>query len=313
MPITTGTEGQLYTYDVEAIDADAGDTLTFSLDAAPAGMTIDPASGLIQWTPVAGQIGINAVTARVADQGGLFATQSYNVDVAAGNQAPTITSIPVTTATEGQLYTYDVEANDPDAGDTLTFSLDLAPAGMTIDPASGLIQWTPVAGQIGINAVTARVTDQGGLFATQSYNVDVAAGNTAPTITSVPITTGTEGQIYTYDVEAIDADAGDTLTFSLDAAPAGMTIDANTGLIQWTPAAAQIGANAVTARVTDRAACSPRKAITSTLPPVTRRRPLPLCRSPRPPRDKSTPTMSRPLTPMRATRSRSHSTPPRPA
>ena len=252
MPITTGTEGQIYTYDVEAIDADAGDTLTFSLDAAPAGMTIDANTGLIQWTPAAAQIGANAVTARVTDQGGLFATQAYTIDVAAGNQAPAITSLPVTTATEGQLYTYDVEANDPDAGDTLTFSLDAAPAGMTIDPVSGLIQWTPAAGQVGLNFVVPRVTDASGLFATQSFNIDVAAGNQAPTITSVPITTGTEGQLYTYDVNANDPD-GDTLTFSLDAAPAGMTIDPVSGLIQWTPADTQVGINGVTVRAADPA------------------------------------------------------------
>ena len=87
-----------------------------------------------------------------------------------GNQAPSIVSTPVVNATADQLYTYDVEANDPDAGDTLTFSLDAAPAGMTIDASTGLIQWTPAAAQIGANAVTARATDAGGLFATQSLH-----------------------------------------------------------------------------------------------------------------------------------------------
>ena len=182
VPGTAATEGQIYTYDVDANDPD-GDTLTFSLDAAPAGMSIDTASGLIQWTPDAAQVGVNAVTARATDPGGLFATQSYTIDVAAGNQAPAITSVPGTAATEGQIYTYDVDANDPD-GDTLTFSLDAAPAGMSIDTASGLIQWTPDAAQVGVNAVTARATDPGGLFATQSYTIDVAAGNQAPAITS---------------------------------------------------------------------------------------------------------------------------------
>ena len=65
-----------------------------------------------------------------------------------GNQAPGIVSTPVVNATADQLYTYDVDANDPD-GDTLTFSLDAAPAGMSIDTASGLIQWTPDAAQVG--------------------------------------------------------------------------------------------------------------------------------------------------------------------
>ena len=52
----------------------------------------------------------------------------------------------------------------------------------------------------------------------------------APVIVSTPVSTGTVGQLYTYDVDATDdVDAeGSGLTFSLDAASiaAGMSIDA---------------------------------------------------------------------------------------
>ena len=55
-------------------------------------------------------------------------------------------------------------------------------------------------------------------------------------------------------------DVGDTLTYSLTTAPTGMTINATTGLIAWTPTNAQVGANAVTVRVRTR----PRPAATQT-------------------------------------------------
>src|SRR5262249_48965933 len=41
-------------------------------------------------------------------------------------------------ATGGYQYAYGVQAQDPD-GDTLHYSLTQAPAGMTIDPASGAV------------------------------------------------------------------------------------------------------------------------------------------------------------------------------
>ncbi len=91
----------------------------------------------------------------------------------AANNPPTITSTPVTTATEGLLYTYDADASDPDAGDTLVFSLELAPAGMTIDPVLGLIEWIPGAAQIGSQDVRVNVRDPGGLADTQSFAIDV--------------------------------------------------------------------------------------------------------------------------------------------
>ena len=179
-PVTNGTEGELYTYDVDASDPDVGDVLTFNLDTAPAGMTINTVSGLIQWTPAASQLGDNAVTVRVSDDGGLFDTQAFMISVISGNAPPSIISTPVTNGTEGELYTYDVDASDPDVGDVLTFNLDTAPAGMTINTVSGLIQWTPAASQLGDNAVTVRVTDDGGLFDTQAFTIAVVAAGEPP-------------------------------------------------------------------------------------------------------------------------------------
>lgn len=54
--------------------------------------------------------------------------------------APSFTSSPITTAVAGAAYRYDADANGNPAP---TFSLLVAPAGMSIDAATGLIQWTP--------------------------------------------------------------------------------------------------------------------------------------------------------------------------
>ncbi|MFM9882536.1 MAG: putative Ig domain-containing protein, partial [Burkholderiales bacterium] len=197
----------------------------------------------------AAQVGSQAVTVRVTDPSGLFATQSFSITVVAANVAPQITSTPVTTATAGVAYGYDVNATDANGG-VLTYSLTQSPAGMTINATSGLIAWTPAAAQVGSQAVTVRVTDPGGLFATQSFSITVVAANVAPQITSTPVTTATVGVAYGYDVNATDANGG-VLTYSLTAAPAGMTINATSGLIAWTPTAAQVGSQAVTVRVTD--------------------------------------------------------------
>ena len=224
MPPTSATVGQLYSYDVDATDP--GDTLTFALDVAPAGMTINAVSGLIQWTPTGTQVGANNVTVRVRDVGGLFATQSFTVQVVGAppaNRPPVITTAPPTTGTVGQLYSYDVDATDPDAGNILTFSLTTAPTGMTINSVSGLfsryrrrITWVPS------DKVCAR--SRQGYPATQSFTVQVSPpGNRAPFFTSAPSTTATVGQLYSYDADASDPDAGDTLTFSLTVAPSGMT------------------------------------------------------------------------------------------
>ncbi|MBL8323327.1 MAG: tandem-95 repeat protein [Rubrivivax sp.] len=247
-PVTAATVGVAYAYSVTATDAN-GDALSYSLTQAPAGMTIGATTGQIAWTPTAAQTGNHAVTARVADPGGLAATQSFTVTVASVNVAPQITSTPVTGATVGAAYAYRVTATDAN-GDVLSYSLTQAPAGMTIGATTGQIAWTPTAAQTGNHAVTARVADPGGLAATQSFTITVASVNVAPQITSTPLTSATVGAAYAYRVTATDAN-GDVLSYSLTQAPAGMTINATGGQISWTPTSTQTGSHAVTSRVAD--------------------------------------------------------------
>jgi len=103
-----------------------------------------------------------------------------NLQAAAGG-TPAITSTPVTSATANSPYSYKMEASDP-AGNAVSYSLDVAPAGMTIDAVSGAISWLPATSQAGANAVTARASNTLGKFATQSFSVVVALPvNHAPT------------------------------------------------------------------------------------------------------------------------------------
>jgi len=253
-PVTTGLEGVAYSYDVDATDANVADILSFSLTTAPSGMSIDPATGIISWTPTTFQVADHSVTVAVMDNGVpvLGASQSFTVSVVANNVAPVITSTPVATAGADITYNYDVDATDANAGNVLSYALSVAPAGMSIDAASGLISWLPTAAEVGNHNVTVVVTDDASpsLSDTQSYVLSVSV-NAAPVITSTEITTGLEGAVYTYDVDATDSDAGDTFSFSLTAFPTGMTIDIVTGLINWTPTAGQVGDHDITVKVTD--------------------------------------------------------------
>lgn len=58
-----------------------------------------------------------------------------------------------------------------------------------------------------------------------------------PKIKSTPVVTAAVGQLYTYDVHATGMAP---ITYALSKAPAGMTINASTGLISWTPASTTV-------------------------------------------------------------------------
>jgi RHS repeat-associated protein len=249
-PPTQAAVGSSYGYAVKASDAD-NDPLSYSLTTAPAGMTIDAATGAIAWTPGATGVGPQNVALQVDDGQGGLATQTYQVVVAAQapNQPPTITSVPEQQTTVGQLYQYQVTASDPD-GDPLHYALGASPAGMTIDPATGLVQWTPgPAALTGPNEVTVRAIDPAGLAGEETYDLAVLPPNQPPQITSAPVTSLTAGLTYHYDVQASDPD-GDPLTYTLTTGPAGMAVD-SLGRLTWPTGTGDVGVHPVTITVAD--------------------------------------------------------------
>ncbi|MCA8959133.1 MAG: putative Ig domain-containing protein, partial [Planctomycetes bacterium] len=252
LPITLAAVGTPYEATVIASDPD-GDALLFSLDDGEPGLTIDPSTGLLSWIPGAVQLGERTIVVRVDDGRGGAAIQRFGIrvwDPPTGNHWPSITSIAPTGAAEGELYSYNVDADDPD-GDLLTYTLLTAPVGMAIDATNGVIAWVPGTAQQGVHDVSIEVRDPYGEVDTQSFVITVDdLLNRPPTITSVAPGAGVEGEYYAYLPVAIDPD-GDTLTWFLDAAPTGAFVTPTSGLVQWTPASWQAGSHAFLLRVED--------------------------------------------------------------
>jgi PKD repeat protein len=216
LPVTSGATGVAYSYNVEATGAAP---LTFSLDVAPSGMTIDASTGLISWTPTTA--GTYDVTVRATNGVGSD-TQSFQIEVVTVATAPAITSTPNTAGTTGSAYSYQVTATGSPAP---TFSLSVAPSGMTIDASTGLISWTPTTA--GTYDVTVVATNGVSPDATQSFQIVVVD---PIVITSSPVVAGMAGSAYSYQVTASGSPAP---TFSLSTAPSGMTINSTTGLVSW--------------------------------------------------------------------------------
>jgi len=153
-------------------DPNKGEVLSFALTVVPAGMTIDAKTGVISWTPVVE--GSYFVTVSISYVGSPYVSESRSFTISVtGNVAPVIISVPVTNGQENVAYRYDVEATDKNSSDVLSFALVSAPAGMTIDAVTGLINWTPDLTQIGDHAIEVNVVDDGGLIGSQIYTLSV--------------------------------------------------------------------------------------------------------------------------------------------
>ena len=134
------------------------------------GGTITRSGSTITWT-APDTAGTYTITCTVFD-GELIDIQVISIVVTEPepeNQAPVIISTAVTSVTAGEAYTYDVDATDPDV-DTLNYSLNAGPPGMTIEVHTGVIIWTPT--DIGSFEVMVEVSD-GELSDIQSFIITV--------------------------------------------------------------------------------------------------------------------------------------------
>ncbi|MBN2361473.1 MAG: PKD domain-containing protein [Deltaproteobacteria bacterium] len=232
---TGGVVGQPYHYSADDRACASGTPpFAWSVVTAPTGFSIDPDSGVVSWTP--DSEGTFSVCIRVANAVG-DAQQCFSVTVVPASSAtpPTITSTAGTAATVGTAFVYDGDNRAEASGTSpITWSVAVAPTGFEIDAASGLVTWTP--SQAGEVNICIRATNDFGNDM-QCFTVAVSEPvGVPPTITSAPATSATVGAAYHYDADdQIEATGDAPISFSVITGPGELTVDASSGLVQWTP------------------------------------------------------------------------------
>jgi len=243
--------GATYQYAAVAVDAD-GDALSFSLLVAPAGMAVNGGTGQLSWSNA--QPGQHSVVLRVEDGRGGQASQAWTLFVGepAGTPAgPAFSSVPPGFAAVGTQYRYVYSLNHGGNAPPLV-SLVEAPATMQLDASSRVLTWVPGVADLGTRTVELLAVDSNGLQARQRFELQVLASlpNQAPYFISTPVTTARIGAAYSYAAEAIDPEF-QPLSWSLTSAPAGMSVNAETGEISWLPVAPQPAQVAVSLQASD--------------------------------------------------------------
>ncbi|MBI5384950.1 MAG: hypothetical protein HZA90_09730 [Verrucomicrobia bacterium] len=230
----------------------------------PVGLTVS-SNGGIAWTPSeAHGPGVHTVTVRVFDDGepSESVTQSFTVVVREVNTAPQLAAQSDRTVNELATLNLTNLVTDADfPASQMTFELLAGPVGMVLNPATGVLTWTPTETQgPSTNWITVRVFDDGvgNLSATQSFGVVVREVNTAPQLAVPADQTIDELTTLSLSASATDEDVpGNKLTCELLAGPTGMTLATNTGVLAWTPMEAQgPSTNVVSLRVFDDGAPS---------------------------------------------------------
>jgi len=214
--------------------------------------TIDPVSSLARGKTYAVSVPTGAFedargNASVAVSGWSFETIE--------NNAPSITSLPLSSVMEGTPYSYFLTAEDVE-GDTLSFSFSgPQPAWLNLDDygnGTATLWGTPQEDDVGGTSVALVVSD-GTKTAEQAFTIAVAANGT-PVFTSSIITQAREGELYSY-FAMVDDSLEDSLSITPETLPGWLIFTADNenrmASLEGTPMESDVGNHTVALTVSD--------------------------------------------------------------
>ncbi len=257
VPDSTVDEDLPFYYKIMADDFNPSDTMGIYVVEKPSWVTFTynrkANYAVLSGTPDNSMVGKHPVNLRVSD-GLIDVEQSFNITVANINDAPAITSIPVSSVNEDELYSYQIIGNDIDAGSTLTYtSASTNPDWLTLDPITHVLSGIPSNDDVGVFSITVSVSDGIAPRVDQTYQLTVNNVNDLPEITSTPIETAQANSLYMYELTATDVDEGDVLSFASQTIPAWLTFTpgSTSGILTGTPTEADLGPYALILKVSD--------------------------------------------------------------
>ncbi|WP_244788271.1 putative Ig domain-containing protein [Cupriavidus pauculus] len=249
-----------------AVTLSIGGTATsVAVVSGPAHGAATPSGTSISYTPAPGYYGTDSFTYSASNAGGTSGTATATISVTAPVATLAPGSGPLTPGTVGASYSQIFTMT----GGTAPFSYSATglPAGLNLNPATGLLSGTPTVA--GPSTFTIQATDSsngagGAISVTQSYSLTIAT----PTVTVGPVSVSNPTAGIAYSQTLVGAGGAAPYAFAITggALPAGLSMMGN-GTIAGTATAA--GGFSFTVTATDKNGFSGSRAYSVTVaPPV---------------------------------------------
>lgn len=237
----------------------AGDSLKVTMIATP------PASGgtatisgdsLILYTPPANFNGMDSLAYTVCDTAAACANAWVFFTVTSVNDKPVANKDTVYINRDTSNVLVLVKMNDTDAdGDNLTvMTIGNSTQGITPSVVNDSILYSAPAGYVGVDEITYKVTDTGGLMDTTTLTIVIIDPNNIPPTANTDFGTTTPGNVITIDVQANDVEPdGDSLITTIVSGPnaSNVAVVLNNDSIQYTPAMTFAGPDTIIYKVCD--------------------------------------------------------------
>lgn len=196
---------------------------------APTGLSIGSGSGVLSGTPATGSAGTYSASV-TAHNGGGSAVTSLSLVILT---MPSFSGpLSLASATSGQAYSRSAAASTGSGTLTYAVTTGTLPAGLALNPQTGLVTGTPTGLTASTATFTVTVTNQAGTTASTQVSIPLVVNPSLPATITAPA--ATVGQPYSYTVSA-GGTGPITYTIGHGALPAGLSLNTATGQISGTP------------------------------------------------------------------------------
>jgi hypothetical protein len=259
---------------------ESGQAVSFSVttdnDALFSPLPAIDQTGTLTFRPAANANGSATVSVALSDDGGtanggadLSAIRTFLITVDPVNDAPSVTAGADVAVEEdrgaqsvngwaGEIFAGHSNEGVQNLTFTTTTDNDALFAALPSIDASGTLTFESAVDACGSADVSVVLADDGGtesggvdVSPPQTFTITVACINDAPVLSAIDDMIAEAGATLTVHLVASDVDPGDVITYSLVESPAGMSVDAASGVITWTPANEHAGVQTVVARAED--------------------------------------------------------------
>ncbi len=264
-PLTVSTAslggGQVGTAYTQTLAATGGTTpyaWTVTTGTLPAGLTLSTA-GVIAGTPTT--VGTASFTVQAADAAtpALTATKALTIAVTAAPLAIGTASLP-----DGQIgagYAQTLAATGGTAPYLWTITSGMLPAGIALNTSTGLISGTPTTA--GLRPIVVQVTDAAAGMTVRALSINITSVPTALSVSTASLANASVGVAYARTLTAAGGSAPYTWSIGAGILPAGLVLDANSGMISGAPSTG--GSTSFAVQVTDSTGTIAAKTLTLTV------------------------------------------------
>jgi hypothetical protein len=237
--LSTPEANQAYSQTIQTTGGVGPYAFTVTGGALPAGLILNPVTGVVSGTPTGS--GAYSFTVTVTDANGTVTSHTYSGTIVA---ALAITTLTLPAPIINVAYSQTVQTSGGNAPIAFSINAGSLPAGLTLNASTGVISGTPAAA--GAYSFTVSATDSNAVVATQAYSGTIAA---ALVITTLTLPTPVIGKPYTQTVQTSGGTAPIVFAVTGGALPAGLTLNASTGVVSGTPTGS--GSYSFTIKATD--------------------------------------------------------------